>query len=233
MLVSDMSEAAARDEVMRRLRTGVRNPLLAADRQTVLVAADLPATPAAGDLLATWRREFEALAGHVVGPFAPARARDEMVSLLQARAVRRILAWEDAALPVPDLHEHLAAAGIEATTQPPDWTAHTLADADEYAAGVTGTLAGLADTGSILVASGPGRSRSASLVPPVLYAFLRVGDVYPDLAGWLRAAGSSSLQATANVVIVTGPSRTADIELNLVIGVHGPGEIHVVLVESG
>ncbi|QLQ07545.1 MAG: LUD domain-containing protein [Anaerolineae bacterium] len=133
--------------------------------------------------------------------------------------MRRILAWDDAALPVPDLLQHLAAAGIAAVTHSPDWTTRALADADEFTAGVTGTLAGLADTGSILVVSGPGRLRSASLVPRALR--VRVGDIYPDLAGWLQDA--DRMLRAANIVVITGPSRTADIELNLVIGVHGPG----------
>lgn len=230
MLVSQATDGAARDQMMRRLRTAVQNPLLAADRRTALPPMPAVDAPAAEERLATWRREFEALAGHVHGPWAPATARDQMVALLRARAVRRILAWDDAALPVPDLLQHLAAAGIAAVTHSPDWTTRALADADEFTAGVTGTLAGLADTGSILVVSGPGRLRSASLVPPVLYAFLRVGDIYPDLAGWLQDA-DRMLRAAANIVVITGPSRTADIELNLVIGVHGPGEIHVVLVD--
>ncbi len=217
--------------MMRRLRTAVGNPLLAADRRLGLAPVPASMAPGVDELLVEWRREFETLNGHVYGPLPPAAARDQMVSLLHARAVPRILAWDDAALPVPDLHKHLTVAGIASTIQPPDWTTQSLAQADEYAAGVTGTSAGLADTGSIVLTSGPGRPRSASLVPPVLFAFLTVTDIYPDLASWLHTAGNHALRSAANVVIITGPSRTADIELNLVIGVHGPGEIHVVLVE--
>ncbi|RMF02411.1 MAG: hypothetical protein D6768_08330 [Chloroflexi bacterium] len=96
--------------------------------------------------------------------------------------------------------------------------------------GVSGVLAGLADTGSLVVHSGAGQARAASLVPPVHVALLSVGDLYPDLPTWMAAQGAGVLPQTANVVFITGPSKTADIELNLVVGVHGPGEVHVILV---
>ncbi len=68
-------------------------------------------------------------------------------------------------------------------------------------------------------------------MPPIYLAFLRTTDIYPDLPTWMAQQGASRLPQTANLVIITGPSRTADIELTLVVGVHGPGEIHVVLID--
>ncbi len=227
--MNPIPDAAARDEVMRRVRTGVRNPLLTADRRA-LPAAVVAEVPGTAELVAEWRREFEALNGRVYGPLAPAAAGEQVVALLRARDARRVLTWDDAAMPVPDLHPRLAAAGIEAVMQPPVWTDQSLAEADAFTVGVTGSIAGLANTGSIVLASGPGRARSASLVPPVLVAFLRVDDIVPSLSAWLHGRGSQALHDAANVVVITGPSRTADIELTLVIGVHGPGEIHVILV---
>ncbi len=229
--MNPMSGSVARDEMMRRLRTAVGNPLLAGDRAALPGVGLVGETAGETELLGRWQREFAALNGHAYGPLAAAAARDALVALLRARSVSHILSWEDAALPVPDLQQHLAAAGIDAVVHPPDWQTRSLAEADAYAAGVVGAVAGLADTGSIVLVSGAGRPRSASLVPPTLFAFLRARDIYPDLASWLQAVGSHTLRAAANVVVVTGPSRTADIELNLVIGVHGPGEIHVLLVE--
>ena len=86
--------------------------------------------------------------------------------------------------------------------------------------------------GSIIVTSGAGRARSAALVPPVYLAFLPVRSIYPDLPTWMAQEGARLLPGTANLVIITGPSRTADIELTLIIGVHGPGEIHVILIDE-
>jgi L-lactate utilization protein LutC len=94
---------------------------------------------------------------------------------------------------------------------------------------VTGADALIAQTGSIIVASGPGRGRLASLLPRVHVAIARrsaVADTLPALIG----ARPDLVTSGANFVCITGPSRTADIEHVLARGVHGPGEVHVILV---
>jgi L-lactate dehydrogenase complex protein LldG len=97
--------------------------------------------------------------------------------------------------------------------------------------GITGADAALAATGSLVLHTGPGRGRLTSLLPPVHVAFLSAERIVWDLAHWLHA--NSDVDRSSNVVIVTGPSRTADIEMTLTRGVHGPREVHVVLVGSG
>ena len=94
--------------------------------------------------------------------------------------------------------------------------------------GVTGCDAAIAETGSIVLLSGPGKSRSASLLPPVHLAVVRrnelrfsMGEFFKEFAGAMAAA--------ACCTFVTGPSRTADIELTLTLGVHGPGKVIVVM----
>lgn len=219
-----------RDEILRRLRTATANPALAADRQARQENPFVPPTLAANDdLAATWQREFRSLGGQVYGPLTPAAAIEQARDLLVARGAHEVLAWDDEALPLPNLSQALAAVGIE-TIHPQVNTGHgALA---RIPVGISGAAAGLADTGSIIVTSGPGQPRSASLVPPVHLAFLRVSQIYPDLPAWMAQQGANLLPQTANLVIITGPSRTADIELTLVVGVHGPGEIHVILVEG-
>ncbi len=96
-------------------------------------------------------------------------------------------------------------------------------------AGVSRAAYGLADTGSVVLVSGPDEPRARSLLPPVHVSLLRESDVLPGLADLFRELGSELPSALA---IVTGPSRSADIEQMLTIGVHGPGEVHVVLEPS-
>jgi L-lactate dehydrogenase complex protein LldG len=94
---------------------------------------------------------------------------------------------------------------------------------------VTGADAALADTGSIGLVHGHGRARLVSLLPPVHVALVPVAHLHATL-GALLAAQPHLLGGAANVVFITGPSRTADIEMTLTRGVHGPRIVHVVFV---
>jgi len=226
-----MKPDAHRDEILRRVRTAVANPALAADRMRPPGAVDLGLPE--GGLLARWQKEFAALGGHAYGPLTPAAAISQTLALLAARGATAVAAWADHALPTPDFGQALAAAGIEVIHTRPQTQADALSRAQlaQAPVGITAALAGLADTGSLVVTSGPGQARAASLVPPVYLAFLQTRDIYPNLPAWMAQQGADLLPQTANLTIITGPSRTADIELTLVVGVHGPGEIHVILID--
>jgi len=91
--------------------------------------------------------------------------------------------------------------------------------------GLTKAICGLADTGSILEADGDGGKLFASLLPDVHLAILYSSDIYPSLENAIHL-----MRDTRSAVFITGPSRTADIEMSHTIGVHGPGEIVVFLV---
>jgi L-lactate dehydrogenase complex protein LldF len=95
-------------------------------------------------------------------------------------------------------------------------------------AGVTGALVGIADTGSLVLVGGEGRPLTASLLPEIHIAILHVSDLVPTLSDTLCRP---EIRSASAAVIITGPSRTADIELTLTIGVHGPKELHVFLID--
>ena len=98
----------------------------------------------------------------------------------------------------------------------------------EAAVGVTGVNVAVAETGTLVLSWGPGRRRSTPLVPPVHVALVplsRLVATYADAIDVLAAMNP----APSGMQLVTGPSRSADIEMKLVKGVHGPGQVHVVL----
>jgi L-lactate dehydrogenase complex protein LldG len=95
-------------------------------------------------------------------------------------------------------------------------------------AGVSEALYGLADTGSVVLAASPAEPRANSLLPAVHVSLLREDRILPGLEALFDAVGSDLPSALA---IVTGPSRSGDIEQLLAVGVHGPGEVHVVLLQ--
>ena len=92
--------------------------------------------------------------------------------------------------------------------------------------GVSRAAYGLADTGSVVLLAGPDEPRARSLLPPVHVSLVREADLLPGLRELFAELGGELPSAVA---IVTGPSRSADIEQRLTIGVHGPGEVHIVL----
>ncbi len=90
--------------------------------------------------------------------------------------------------------------------------------------GVTKAICGLADTGSVLEADS---SLLASLLPEIHIAILKSQDILPSLPDAINLVKDKK-----SAVFITGPSRTADIEMTLTIGVHGPKEIHVFVDDS-
>ena len=94
-------------------------------------------------------------------------------------------------------------------------------------AGVSEALYGLAATGSVVLAASPDEPRARSLLPAVHVSLLRRERILPGLPELFAALGR---ELPSSLAIVTGPSRSADIEQQLVVGVHGPGEVHVVLL---
>jgi L-lactate dehydrogenase complex protein LldG len=107
--------------------------------------------------------------------------------------------------------------------------AEIVAGRGEEEVGVSRAEYGLADTGSVVLAAGPDEPRARSLLPPVHVAILDAERILPGLPELFAALDGELPSALA---IVTGPSRSADIEQKLVIGVHGPGEVHIIVSEN-
>ena len=99
-------------------------------------------------------------------------------------------------------------------------------------AGVSLAWRGVAENGSLVLLSGPDNPTSLNFLPDHHLVVLRAADLVPHLEQvWaaLRERGEGGWPRTVNVI--TGPSRTADIELTIQLGAHGPRSLHVFLVE--
>lgn len=96
-------------------------------------------------------------------------------------------------------------------------------------AGFTTTLGAIAETGGLFLTPGPEEPRLLSLVPPVHIALLRADRIFDTLHQGIRELGWNR-KLPANALIISGPSKTADIEQTLAYGVHGPKRLIVVLV---
>lgn len=110
---------------------------------------------------------------------------------------------------------------------PAEWR-HACATVD---VGITGATYALADTGSLVTIASASEPRLASLLPPIHVAVISATSILSGLDELFLTVPEPA-KLSSSMVLITGPSRTADIEQILVRGVHGPGEIHVVIVES-
>ena len=117
----------------------------------------------------------------------------------------------------------LRGAGLEVRT----WDRMTLDELYDFDAGVTDVYAAVAETGSLVIKHSPEHGRALSLVPAVHVAIVEPKNLVADLVDLFEKLGRDGGGAT----IITGPSKTADIEMDLVVGVHGPGKVEIFLMK--
>ncbi|WP_291271432.1 lactate utilization protein [Geothrix sp.] len=101
----------------------------------------------------------------------------------------------------------------------------------EVDAGFTSTVGGVAETGGLLLMPGPAEPRLMSLVPPIHIALLRASTIQDSFWSAVKALGWGRA-LPPNALMISGPSKTADIEQTLAYGVHGPKRLIVVLVDD-
>ncbi len=136
-----------------------------------------------------------------------------------------IQSWAFECIPLPGLADALAQAKIEVT--PESTTARV---------GLTGADAALAGTGSLVLVSGPGKPRQPALLPSLHIAIITAEQIVPNLDTWIadqRDNDFERIRSASSSVVISGPSRTGDIANILVTGVHGPGEVHVLILAQG
>jgi L-lactate dehydrogenase complex protein LldG len=214
----------SRDLILGRVRARLGRDAADAEPSRAAVAAALaakapgPRPPPDADLPAAFRRRSEALASTV----------DEVAGLADVpRAIAGYLAAHQLparAVCVPEL------AGL-------DWSGAGIAveargAVDYDLVGITGCFRAIAETGTLMLCSGPATPATVSLLPETHIAVVRAAQIVPGMEeGWaaLRAEFAGPPRA---VNFVSGPSRTGDIEQTIVLGAHGPYRVHVVIVRA-
>lgn len=151
---------------------------------------------------------------------------DTLVRILQAHPAASVYIE-------PGPHEAFSAdhaRALAARLREADIAVHSSSDDEtlfSVDASITGAAAAIAESGSVVCQSGAATSRGASLIPPVHIAVVAQAQIVADLCDYFGDLGGS---LPANINVITGPSKTADIEGIMITGVHGPGEVHVVVV---
>src|SRR5207249_2523590 len=93
--------------------------------------------------------------------------------------------------------------------------------------GITSVDWAVAETGTLALCSSSAQGRVVSLLPPRYLAIVEPAQIVPDLFDLFAALEPRKTELPSNLTLVTGPSKTGDIELKLTTGVHGPGEVHL------
>lgn len=180
------------------------------------------------DLVATMRANAQKVNAVVHGPTSRHGVPRAVVGIAAGHNATSFLAWDDVG--VSGVTAALSAQGVERLD-------HEVPEGDRRdhnqtyksaVVGVTGASAALAESGTVVLEHGPGKPRMASLIPEVHIVLLPVTVISRTLAHW-AAEYPEKATASTNLVFVTGPSRTGDIEQQLNLGVHGPRHVHIVM----
>ena len=172
-------------------------------------------------LKARFIEEAEKLSCYVYAAEDNTEAMQKLLTLVGD--INTVLAWDDEQLPFP-IREALSDSEI-IVAAPTDANVQI---------GITGVDAALAGTGSLVLSSGVGKARSASLLPDKHIAIVQSSQLMPDFETWIQSQKETDLDAfntSSNTVIISGPSKTADIAQELIKGAHGPRQVHIILIE--
>jgi L-lactate dehydrogenase complex protein LldG len=230
----------SREQMLARIRSSLdqnRAALLAEAARTTHAPPPFVHAPQE-DLAAQFAAELARLEGYPHRCADEESALDTIRDILQQHNATSIIAWD---------HHQLSLAGLDALLNdlgvdtPDGRIAHSggeraarLQTLEPAQVCISGADVGIAESGTLVLLSGGGRGRMASLLAPVHIAVLRADQLVRGLGealARLQAQRGPDIFADAsNLTLITGPSRTADIELTLTLGVHGPREIHVVLI---
>ena len=150
---------------------------------------------------------------------------------------RSVLAWSASNLPIENVDTALEDLGLKLIAPNDLRTPESRDKVRHIRVGVTGAEAAFAATGSMLMLAGPGTNRSASLLPFRHIALIPFSRLYRNFEEWLaerREAGTlvDTFRNRANLTFISGPSKSADIEMNLTLGVHGPKFVHAILFDD-
>lgn len=222
-----------RESFLSRIRDAARAGLPYRVHQKT-VAPDTGYVGAQGDLCERVAEEVTLVGGKAQRVKDVAEARAFVKQLLAEYRVTSAVCWEHDLLDRVGVSELLAERGAarldyELLSQ----LSHEEARAKQLAAEICISSCdyALAETGTLAVCSRPGQERLASLIAPAHIALVERSQILPDLFDlFARLQMSVPDKLPSNVALITGPSKSGDIELQLTTGVHGPGKWHVVVI---
>jgi len=191
----------------------------------------------------TWKRHFptatsgvhlfpefeeraKAVSAEVFRVPTAAGARETLIRLVEAAQVRKAVVVESPLQRAAGITEALRSRGVEVYTKPEEIAAH----ADTADIGISGVEFGIAETGSVFQDGYDIATRLVTILPPLHVVFLPSANIVPGITEAFDIISQSF--DCGYIGFITGPSRTADIERVLTIGVHGPSRFAIIAVDE-
>jgi L-lactate dehydrogenase complex protein LldG len=201
---------SSRETILRSIRTHLAASAPHDPPESVFSATFTP-TPETTPVVELFKQNVEAVDGHCV----VVQTEQELRQILNNFGGRIAISDAPVLARLIDHHE----------------IAPSASEIFEFDVGITTAQAAIAETGTLVLDAAKERHRLASLVPPVHIAIVEAASIFQTLAEALAFIHQNGDVSPA-VTFITGPSRTADIELTLAIGVHGPRELYVIVNEG-
>lgn len=223
----DLPQRRARDNIFRKLRSATAGATIAAPDVAAWYRQHSPVASATDDLAGRFMNKARGWQAQVIETTETGWPQ-ALAAIVADKGLRRVLAGRDtpiaaalsAALPVESL--------VWYDDDLPRFKSRLFAEID---AGITTTCGGIAETGTLILWPDIAEPRTLSLVPPVHIALVRASQLCERWVDALAAEDWAGRMPT-NALLVTGPSKTADIQRMLVYGAHGPRELVILLLRD-
>jgi L-lactate utilization protein LutC len=199
-----------------------------------VVSAAVPVAQSAqrAELASTFARELEEVGGKFLGILTPAEVTSRIVSLAGELGAKTVALGQGVTSDMDAIGEALERADFTIVRTLPVADTERAAMRSrvaDAALGIAEADYAIASTGTLAVVSNANRPSSLTLLPPASLVIVQIDRVMPTLAAVLAKMGPAVVAAN-RLTLITGPSRTADIEKRIVLGVHGPKSLHVIVV---
>lgn len=223
---------SSRDEILTRIRTGLYGQKEVHQREEIFrEAISLPDITESekGILVDQFIEELAKVSGNAKIVESEDAIKDSIIALVQECGLSSFAIWESDLLQKLHICDVLQIKGLKLAHP------NKKEEMAEAGIGITEADFAIADTGTIVLIANEKKPRTVSLVPPVHIAIVKsslilsnINDLFNKLVNSIIRKNSIE-GITSCITFITGPSRTADIELNLTLGVHGPKELFVLI----
>jgi len=236
-----MPDSNARETILENIRRALQRDSSAAASPTAL-SSDVLAQNSLEknsngyqhrpELIERFSTEVTRIGGRFQHCAGEGAAFDYIQEVAKSHQAKLVISWDVPIFTGIDLRVQLAKNGIAFEKATADMD--LISKAAEADIGISGVDYALADTGTLVLFASVPQPRSVSLLPPVHLAIVKSKQILPGLSELFPLLGyeqGEQRELSSAITFITGPSRTADIELKLVVGVHGPQELHVLLFD--